>query len=336
MGYKINLGSWGSVFAVPSDVVDKYIKIAGGSSVKVLLYFLRHSGRELDAAEIAQALYMKEEDVSDAFIFWEQQGLLKNSGGEYLPAADNSKPDAVYEQATFLPLSESKESDLQKAQLAVTRAAALRSPEFSPSQIADTVKADDKLNYLFKVCEKLYGRPLKHAEQNALVTITEHIGLPAEVALMLVDYCFLIGKTSPAYMKTAAMDWVEKEVTTLSEAEEYVSKLQTQHNAENTVKSLFGLDRAMSQKEKDFSALWINEWGFSPDVIKAAYDININAKGKCSFPYISKVLENWYEKGISTVEQVNEERKNGKTSKNSSLDVSAVYQSVLDDYKKGE
>ena len=50
MNYMINLGSWGSVFAVPSDVVDKYIKIASGSSIKVLLYFLRHCGEQLSGA----------------------------------------------------------------------------------------------------------------------------------------------------------------------------------------------------------------------------------------------------------------------------------------------
>ena len=47
MNYNINLGGWNSIFAVPSDVVDKYIKIASGSNIKVLLYFLRHCGELL-------------------------------------------------------------------------------------------------------------------------------------------------------------------------------------------------------------------------------------------------------------------------------------------------
>ena len=58
MNYKLNLGSWGSVFAVPADVVDKYIKIAGGSSIKVLLYFLRHSGEQVTDEIMANALSM--------------------------------------------------------------------------------------------------------------------------------------------------------------------------------------------------------------------------------------------------------------------------------------
>ena len=58
MNYKLNLGCWGSVFAVPSDVVDKYIKIAGGSNIKVLLFFLRHSGEQVTDEIIADALSM--------------------------------------------------------------------------------------------------------------------------------------------------------------------------------------------------------------------------------------------------------------------------------------
>ncbi len=330
MGYKINLGSWGSVFAVPSDVVDKYIKIAGGSSVKVLLYFLRHSGEDIGLSQAAEALCMKDEDVSDALIFWEQQGLLQSADDGYIPAAAaNVQKTANYEQ-TAVPKTDNA------VQLAAMRSAALRSPEFSPKQIADTIRCDDKIDHLFKVCEKMYGRPLKHAEQNALVTITDDIGMPAEVALMLVDYCFSVGRTSPAYMKTVAADWVEKDVITLSAAEEYVCRLQSAHSAENTVKSLFGIDRAMSQKEKEFSDTWINVWGFSPEMIKIAYDINVNSKGKCSFPYIGKILENWHEKGISTPEQASKEHGGKAPQDNSSLDLSDLDRQILEEYKKGD
>ena len=76
MNYKLNLGCWGSVFAVPSDVVDKYIKIAGGSSIKVLLFFLRHSGEQVTDEIIANALSMNCEDVNDSLSFWKQVGLM--------------------------------------------------------------------------------------------------------------------------------------------------------------------------------------------------------------------------------------------------------------------
>lgn len=315
MNYKINLGCWGSVFAVPSDVVDKYIKIASGSSIKVLLYFLRHNGTDVNAELISRELSIGKEDVSDALLFWQQQGILQSVEGELVPAAYAQRED-------------------NSAQLAAAKAAALRTPDFSPSEIADTVKNDKKIDFLFKECEKLYGRPLRHAEQNALVAVTEHIGLPAEVALMMIDHCFSIGKSSPAYIKKTAMEWVENEVNTISAAEERICEEQNRYSAQNIVKRLFGIDRAMSQKEKDFSYQWVNDWGFSEQMIKQAYDINVNNKGKCSFPYIGKILENWHAKGYTEVAQVIAERKAKPDS--SSLDFTEIEQQILESYKKGD
>ena len=44
MNYSLDAGAWNSVFAVPAGVVDKYIKLADGASLKLLLYLLRHGG----------------------------------------------------------------------------------------------------------------------------------------------------------------------------------------------------------------------------------------------------------------------------------------------------
>lgn len=100
MNYNINLGGWNSIFAVPSDVVDKYIKIASGSNIKVLLYFLRHCGELLNDEIIATALSMNGEDVKDALSFWVQVGLLTMSDGVYSPM--QAVPEAARPQEKSL------------------------------------------------------------------------------------------------------------------------------------------------------------------------------------------------------------------------------------------
>ena len=231
MNYNINLGGWNSIFAVPSDVVDKYIKIASGSNIKVLLYFLRHCGELLNDEIIATALSMNEEDVKDALSFWVQVGLLTMSDGVYSPMQEKEPVTSGVSASVTVPAGVTAKD----AEFAAVKAAALRSPEFSPAEIADTIKSDDKIDFLFKTCETLYGRPLKHTEQNAIITITEHIGLPAEVVLMMVDYCFSINKSSPAYLKETAMNWMENGITDLASAERQISMLQAKNVAESSV-----------------------------------------------------------------------------------------------------
>lgn len=340
MNYNINLGGWNRIFAVPSDVVDKYIKIASGSNIKVLLYFLRHCGELLNDEIIATALSMNEEDVKDALSFWVQVGLLTMSDGVYSPM--QAVPEAARPQEKE-PVTSGVSASVtvpagvtaKDAEFAAVKAAALRSPEFSPAEIADTIKSDDKIDFLFKTCETLYGRPLKHTEQNAIITITEHIGLSAEVVLMMVDYCFSINKSSPAYLKETAMNWMENGITDLASAERQISMLQAKNVAESSVKSMFGINRALTQKEKDFVNLWFNVWNFDSEMVKLAYEINVNAKGQFAFPYISKILENWHSKGIATAEQVKDEniKRQEQQSSNSSFDVNKIDELLLQDYE---
>lgn len=329
MNYKIDLGGWNGIFAVPNDVVDKYMRIASGTAIKTLLYLLRHSGSCVDSVQISQAFSISEEDICDAFVFWEQVGLIVKNDNVYAPAMQKTAIPSVSET------SYEEEITDEQARFTAVKTAALRSPHFSPVQIADTVKGNDEINYLFRTCEQLYGRPLKHTEQNALVTIIDDIGLPSEVTLMLVDYCFSIDKATPAFMRNMAVEWMENGITTLHSAEEYISGLQAKYGAESIVKSVFGINnRALTQKEKGFAVLWVNEWGFTAEIIRLAYDINVNAKGKFTFPYIGKILETWHQKGLHTVESIMKEQENRQQGGNavSSFNTEEIDNLILDDY----
>lgn len=45
MGYKLELGAWSAVFAVPNALVRSIYKEADGDQLKVMLWLLRHNGR---------------------------------------------------------------------------------------------------------------------------------------------------------------------------------------------------------------------------------------------------------------------------------------------------
>ena len=66
MKFSINLGTWNSVFAVPTQVVDQHLKLAGGVHLKVLLWLLRHAGTEVDIADISKTLGIGTADIKDA------------------------------------------------------------------------------------------------------------------------------------------------------------------------------------------------------------------------------------------------------------------------------
>lgn len=329
MDYKLNLGGWGSVFAVPSAVVDNYIKLASGISVKVLLYFLRHSNEAIDSELIASTLSVSVEDVNDAMCFWQQVGLLARSENELVPAKEDISPEPAIEKAPAVDT----EQIANQARIAAIKATVMRTPEFSPKEIAQTIKSDERVEYIFKSTEKLIGKPLRPTEQKVLVQITEYIGLPADVTMMLIDYSVSVDKFKPAYLKSTAMDWMENGITTYSEAERVISEMQCKSTAESVIKRVFGISRALSQKEKDFALFWFMDLGYDEDIIRRAYDINVNSKGKFSFDYINKVLQSWHDKGYKTASDIDTEQKKKPADNNSTFDVSALDKSILDEYE---
>ena len=76
MNLSINLGAWNSLFAIPCDVVDKHIKLAGSAQLKVLLFILRHAGEKISTVEIANALSMSEIDVKDSMQYWLETNII--------------------------------------------------------------------------------------------------------------------------------------------------------------------------------------------------------------------------------------------------------------------
>ena len=87
----------------------------------------------------------------------------------------------------------------------------------------------------------------------------------------------------------------------------------------SVVCNAFGIEKRMpSEKETQYSNAWVNDWGMTPDMLKAAYDVCIDSKAKLSFPYINKVLEKWHTAGYKTFLDVkNGEKKSVKGSKSS-------------------
>ena len=76
MGYRIDLGAWNGIFAVPCDLVDRQLRLADGNKIKILLYLLRHSGRTVETSELAQLCAISEGDALDAVEYWRQEGIL--------------------------------------------------------------------------------------------------------------------------------------------------------------------------------------------------------------------------------------------------------------------
>ena len=327
MKYEVNLGIWNSIFCVPTAVADDCLKLARGNDLKVLLYLLRNAGAAFDVKDIAEYLSITDELVEESISFWTQRGIIcVNEKGELVPS--ELKANSVVKRAANNAPSDSLLDTVRKIELD-------RTPDFTPKEIASTVRGSKKADYLFKHCETLYGRPLKHNEQRTLMIILEDVCLPVEVAMILIDYCFSVKKATPAYMRAVALDWVDAGIITIDKAMGKAAELKNLDNAINRFKKMFEVASAFSKQQKEFIDKWVNVYGFSDEMVNEAYQVTLNATGKLAFPYMNKILEGWHANGITTTEQINEqEKKRSEKNSNSSFDASAIEQLVTNKYKK--
>lgn len=319
MGYKLTLGVWRSVFAVPSCVVDDHLKIAGGDHIKVLLCMLRNADKNLSLSEISAASGVTPDTAEEALIFWEERGVIENNGGVIIPKQGKA------ENTDILSAADSK---------TVARAKLTSDIQFPPREIARTVNGDDAFRCLCSTFERLAGRPTKHSERNTLMVITDEIGLPSEVALMLVEYCFSMDKATPAYMKSVALDWVECGIDNIVKAEERITVLSVRSTLEGKLRSKFRMTSAFSKKQKEIIAGWA-ESGISEELIDEAYEKTLNATGKLSFPYMDSILRSWISKGITEPGQIADDKPVQITAE-SSFDIDALEQSSYERYRKKE
>lgn len=321
MEYKLNLGCWGNIFAVPATVVDDYIRVSSGENLKILLFFLRNADKVLTAEQVAKALALTENQVEDGLAYWKQRGLLAENNGELTPSEGT-----VQKQETTAPQVKSEQSSLQKIIINKT-------PQFTPKEIAATVRGNSQADLLFKYCEKMFGRPLKRNEQNMLMIILEDVCMSAEVAMVMIEYCFSIEKISPAYIRTLAVDWADSGINTIEKAEERVIELKSLQSAEARFRKMFSITSAFSKAQREMLETWINKYCFSDEMIDAAYQSSLDNTGKLSFPYMNKCLTRWHDEGFTKPEQVQKAKEANKPDKSSSFDISQIEKLASEKYK---
>lgn len=334
MKYSLNAGEWNSVFAVPASVVDRYIKLASAGSLKLILFLMRHGGKEFTDEQLIEALgFRREGELEDAALFWIQRGLIRY---------DNTSLAAAAEEAPMqIKLPETEDIQPEKKAKSSVRAVTDSSAAiYTAADIADRINTDKAVAYLFKEAQNLYGRLIKQPESRTILMLVDQYELPAEVAVMLLRYCFKIGKTTPAYIQSVAQSWSDDGINSVEDADKRLAKLEQRFAAEEQLRKSMELKTKFSSKQLTFIKTWTEDWGFSVEMIMHAYDITLDNTGGMNFSYTNKILENWHADGITTkdaADELSRSRKGGKrpavSDAMSSINVDDIMNDVMSKYQ---
>ena len=282
--YKIIKTSGPVTFPLSTVFVDKYMPGANPLYVQVYLYGLRlcyGAGMESDNKKIAEALDMLETDVYRAFKYWEKKGIVKLSG------------DGV----EFVDLSsEAVEEKSEK-------------PTYKPDEISDIIDHNNEIKQLILHAECIFGKTLSQSDTATLLSFYDWLRLPLEVILMLLEHCASLSKTSMRYAEKVAISWADEGIDTIDKAKEFLVNSEKRSKINRKYKRLFGIvNRDLSDTEYAHIIQWTESMEMSQQLIKAAYEKTILVTGGVSFPYMNGILQSWYKKGITKIEETQEEK----------------------------
>ncbi len=178
----------------------------------------------------------------------------------------------------------------------------------SGEQIAMAVQGDPEFTLLLDECQMICGKIFTPSDISRLITIKSNLGFSNEmITLLFFYYSEKLDsqgkKLSSAYAEKGAYSLYNQGVKTLPELQKYIKQTEERNSFDYKMRSLFGIgDRKFTKKEKGFFEKWHEDWMMPLPLIEYAFDITCDKTGKASLDYMSKILSDWHDSGITTVE----------------------------------
>ncbi len=296
---RINLQATGkgAVTLVSNVFIDRFMKDAKGTYVKVYLYLLRclsDPSVELSLDTLADRLEETEGDITRALKYWERVGVLKLSRNDEGEVCDIEV--TVFDER---PQNDGKKAGEQQ-HLALGQTVPKQKPVYSGKQLEE-FKSFDDFNEALDRIEQITGRTLSSKDLQVPAFLFECLGFSGEMIGYIFEYCFSKNKTSFSYVERVACDWFERGIKTVEQAQKEAATLGEELRA---VRKSFGISREFGAAERKYILHWCNDLGMSTEMISEACTRSLMSTGKPDFKYADRILASWSEKNLTDLAQV--------------------------------
>ena len=210
--------------------------------------------------------------------------------------------------------------------------------EYRAEEIADGARSAE-FSALVDELARILGAAPSRAYLNVLMDMYDHLGLPSEVIMLLLNYCDsecrrrwgTSRRPTARNISQEAYRWVNSEIVTLEQADDYIRRAGERAGARGRLAEMLGIrGRALSQSEEKFIDSWIAA-GFDDELIAAAYDRTVTNTGSLKWAYMNRILQSWQEKGLHNIQEVEETEGKGKRRSARSATVPETAEDDFDD-----
>lgn len=282
---------------VPNLFIDNYMRNANDAQLKVYLYLLRqmNAHQATSVSDIADMFNHTEKDVIRALKYWEQNQLIDldfDSSGKELTgihirdldinAVSGTVPE-TQAAPSFVPApaaAEEPEADT---------ASPYAKPSYSANQLKEFKSRQDTMQ-LLGIAEAYIGKPLTPSEIKSILYFSDRLHFSDDLIDYLIQYCVDNGHKSFHYIEKVALEWAGAGITTPEQAREASSHYS---KTVYTVMKELGKSGAPTNTEVEYITRWVNDYGFSTDIILEACRRTVLSTDKRRFEYAESILSSW-------------------------------------------
>lgn len=316
--------------------ISEYLPDAPGDYVKVFLFGLMYAQYELepDRSELARLLGLSEEEIAEAWIYWESRGLVR---------IINERDENNEEVSTVIFLSKIHElyGKTSEPQAAAPAEDAAAEEDLALYESIDDMAFDDdisaklidnRLRELYNKYQITTGRTISRQETNRIEDAIKTYGIEPDIFSFAIDYCADLEKYSIEYIFKVALRWTEEGCRTVEEVKRLLDKHSRRNDYYRKVFRALGFNRLPAPADREIMDRWFDELECS---IGEVLDACAAAAGlrDPNLRYVNKVIENRrLEKGGVNTKLAAEIARNGAKDAQGTDEGSPVSRKVLADY----
>ncbi len=263
---------------IPDIFFSEYLSQASGDYIKVYLYmlFLSKYDKDIKINDLSKKLVLPLKVIQDAVKYWEEQEVITKKNTGYI-------------------VNNLQEIELHKLYKPKTA--------LSAEQIQKSAENQQRAKAIEHINSKYFSGLMPTTWYPDIELWFKKYNFDEEVMIALFGYCFDRSALHKAYIQRVAETWNKNNIKTFNDLDTYYEKQEKVKTIANTISKKLGLNRQLTEYEYAYIETWLNEFGYSLDIIEIALK-KTTSKANPNFDYLNKLLSDWHDRGFKTSNEV--------------------------------
>lgn len=266
---------------IPDVFITEYLPNLSGEVLKVYMYmlFLSKHNRPSLPKEISKKLELDFGTVKESLTILESYGI-------------------IHRTEKSITLVDLKEKEIKK----LYRPKTTSTPEELVSNIENYKIRTRTIN---AISDKYFQGLMSPSWFNDIDNWFEKFKFDEDVMYTLFQHCSDHNGLSRNYVEKVAQSWNKRNIRTSIDLDEYYFEYQKLKDIKQKISKKLKLGRMLTEYEDEYVEKWQSVFKYNFDIIEVVLK-KTTGKTAPNFNYINAVLTDWHEKGLKTMEEINE------------------------------